>query len=184
MSADGPILDAMTAARNMLADCHWWRRVANPDSPWDQATARSRIHFDGLPPADPGPDHSLAELTALRPFALMWTEQAAGFRLRNDTAGYCCAKANGVIVVQIELPVPPAMQLDPHALGTHVSRLMGLIIRTGNAEQPGLFELSGLSGYLPLNEIQLYGYVRSDEKAKLEIGDVVWAELQLSWGLE
>lgn len=184
MSADGPVLDALNAARAMLRDCHWWRRVANPDSPWSQATAEAHIHFDGLPPPVPGPDHSLAQLTQLRPFALMWTEQSAGFRLRNETAGYCCAIPSGMIVVQIEMPVPTAMVNNPTTLAQHLSRLLGLIMRTGNAEQPGLFELSGRAGYLPLTEIQLIGYARTDAKTARDIGDVIVAELQLNWGLE
>lgn len=184
MSTNGPILDALSAARAMLRDCYWWRRLANPDSPWDQATAQSHIHFDGLPPATPGPNHSRAQLTQLRPFALMWTEQAAGFRMRNETAGFCCPKASGVIVVQIELSVPTALAANPHALAEDVSRKLGLIVRTNNAQQPGLFELSGRSGYLPVNEVMLYGYVRSDGKARVDVGDCVVAELQMNWGLE
>jgi hypothetical protein len=80
MSSDGDMLAALTAARNQLRDCYWWRRLANPAAPWDEATAQSRIHYDELPPPSPGPDHSLSELTALRPFAIMWPDLSGGFR--------------------------------------------------------------------------------------------------------
>jgi hypothetical protein len=184
MSADGPILDALTAARAMLRDCYWWRRLANPVTPWNQATAEEHIHFDGLPPPSPGPDHSLGELTLLRPFAIMWTEQSAGLRIRNETAGYCCAIPSGIVVVQIEFPVPAGIANQPSAVAEYASRAIGRIMRTCDANQPGLFELSGLAGYLPLNEIQLIGYARPEKKTTIELGDFVLAELQLNWGLE
>lgn len=184
MSADGPILDALNAARAMLRDCYWWRRIANPDNPWNEATAAAHIYFDGLPPPNPGPDHSLAELTQLRPFAIMWTEQAAGFRIRNESAGYCCAFPAGIIVVQIEFPVPPAMADNPITLAEHIARVIGRILRTCDVDEPGLVELSGQAGYLPLNEIQLIGYARTNQKTALDIGDTIVAELQLNWGLE
>lgn len=181
---EGPILDALNAARTMLSDCYWWRRIASEDSPWDQATALAHIHFDGLPPAEPGPDHSLTQLTSLRPFVIMWTDQAGGLRIRNETAGYCCNVPSGVIIAQFELPVPPSIAADPTAVAQDISRKIGRIMRSCDADQPGLFELAGKSGYLPLTEIQLFGYVRTDAKSAEDVGDVVVAELQLNWGLE
>lgn len=182
--ADGPVLDALNAARRMLADCYWWRRIADADSPWDQATALAHIHFDGLPPADPGPNHSLAQMTALRPFAIMWTDITGGLRIRNATAGYTCNVPSGRIIAQIELPVPTAIASDPTAVADDISRKIGLILRTGDSDQPGLFELAGRSGYLPLTEVELFGYARTDAKAAEDLGDIVFAELQISWGLE
>lgn len=181
---DGPLLTALNAARAMLRDCYWWRRLADETVPWEQAVAESHIHFDGLPPPSSKADHTLAELNNYRPFALMWTEQAAGLRLRNDTAGYCCVKPSGIIIVQIELLVPEGIAQFPTQVCQDVSKKLGRIMQTGDSNQPGLFELSGLAGYLPLIEIQLFGYVRADAKAARDIGDVVVAELQLNWGLE
>lgn len=184
MTSTGPLLASLNAAKAMLRDCYYWRRLADPDNPWDETTAAEHIHFDGLPPADPGPDHSLSELNALRPFALIWAEQSGGLRLRSATAGNCCPLPSGVIVVQLEIPVPDALADDPTALAQDLAQKLGRIMRTADPAEPGMFELSGLSGYLPLNEIQLFGYVRSDTKAAAELGDFVVAELQLTWGMD
>lgn len=184
MSSDGPLLSSMAAAKAMLRDCYWWRRLADANNAWSEAEAAAHIHYDALPPPSPGPDHSLSELQAARPFALLWSDAAAGMRLRNSTAGYCCYLPSGVIVIQIEMAVPANIAANPTAVAEDVSRKLGRIMTTGNAEQPGLMELSGLAGYLPINELQLYGYLRTDAKAARDLGDCVVAELQLNWGLE
>ncbi|QDV22922.1 hypothetical protein [Aureliella helgolandensis] len=180
--SDGPLLRSVRAARRMLRDCHQWQRLVSADTPWDEVTAEAHIHFDGLPPPDPGPDHSRSELEALRPFALVWADQAGGLRLRSESAGNCCPIHSGAIVVQIELPVLAGLANDPTLLAEDIMRKLGRIVRTGDAAEPGLFELSGLAGYLPLTEIQFTGYVRTDTKSAVEIGDAVVAEMRIAWG--
>lgn len=184
MASDGPVLVPMAAARQMLADCYYWRRLADPEDPWDDSTALAHVHYDGLPAPVSGPDHSLQELNDYRPFALLWTDQAGGLRVRATSAGFCCTKPSGVIVVQLELPVPEDLAANPSAVAEYLSRQIGRIIQSHDAAKPGLFELAGRAGYLPLNEVLLFGYVRTDDKSVRDIGDVAVAELQLSWGMD
>lgn len=182
--SDGPLLPALNAAKAMLRDCYWWRRIVSEVSPWSESQAAARIYFDELPSPSPGPDHSKAELMALRPFCLLWADVASGFRMRFDATGSCCVPISGTFVMRLELPVPDALAANPTALAEDLNRKLGRLLRTCNADQPGLAELSGLPGYLPLRELSLRGYIRTDEKAAMELGDAVVAEIEIQWGSE
>lgn len=180
--ADGPIIAAVDAAIAMLRDCYWWRRLADPDNPWDQATAEAHIHIDGLPAPDPGPDHSLAELTALRPFALVFADPGQPIDTECDINTNGLSLLSGRMLLQIEIPVPEDIASDPRLVGRLMYKQYGRLIQ-GDDAQPGLWQLSGQPGYLPLTKLQLSGMVRSDQKDAIEIGDFFMAELLLSWGV-
>lgn len=182
MSTDADLLDALNAAKTMLANAYYWRRLANENSPWDEATALAHIHYDELPLASPGPDHSLAELQALRPFALMWNDISTGMRWRSNGGDFCCAMVNGMTIIQIEMAVPANIATNPRLVAEDVNRKLGRIIRTCDPEKPGILDLSGQAGYLPITECKITGYIRTDRKAALEIGDAVTAEIELTWG--
>ena len=97
-------------------------------------------------------------------------------------AGQCCWQPSGIIVIQLELPVPEELATQPHALAEHLHRQIGRIIRTRDSDQPGLCDLAGLPGYLPINIIRYRGYLRTDSKLAADIGDAVVCEPELHWG--
>lgn len=178
------MLAALTAARNQLRDCYWWRRLANPDSAWNEATSQAHIHFDELPPPAANAEiHSRAELVSLRPFAIMWADITGGFRWRTETGDFCCSMVSGVIVMQLELNVPANLAATPTALAEDLYQKFGRIMRTSNANEPGLLDLSGQAGYLPITDARITGYIRTDRKAAIDIGDAVTAEIELRWGV-
>lgn len=185
---NGPMLAALLAAKAMLRDCYYWRRINNLSSElvtvWDAEQAEQHIYFDGLPRSSTGADHTRAELELLRPFAILWHDVAAGFRRRFDSAGNCGALSAGTTIMQIELPVPIELSESPDQLATELNTRFGRLVGTADATKPGLTELSGKTGYLPLLDLQVRGYIRTDDKAKLEIGDAVVAEFELRWGQE
>ncbi len=181
--ADGDMLPLLIAARNQLRDCYWWRRLAGENTPWDEATAQSHIHFDALPPPAQGPDHTRAELVNYRPFAIMWADIMGGYRWRADTGDYCCSMVGGVLVLQLELNVPSNLANTPTALAEDLHRKLGRIMRTDDPLQPGLLNLSGQPGYLPITEAKITGYIRTDPKAAVEIGDAITCEIELQWGV-
>lgn len=181
--SDGPLLASLNAAKAMLRDCYYWRALKDPLAIWDTPTAAEHIYFDGLPPASPGPDHSRSELVNLRPFALMWADTAGGLTLRQDATGPNCLLHSGSIIIQIEMNVPADLADDPTALAESLMQSLGRIMKSNDGAKPGLFELSDLAGYLPLRQVKLIGYMRTDAKAAIELGDAVVAELELSWGV-
>ncbi len=179
--ADGDLVAAMNIARQQLRDCYWWRRLADPNNAWDDATALSHIYFDELPPpADGAADHSANELISLRPFCIMWADISGGFRWRSDSGDFCCSLVSGVVVMQIEINVPSELRNDPTALAIDTNRKLGRIIRTGDLNEPGLLDLRGM---LPITEAKISGYIRTDSKAANDIGDAITAEIELRWGV-
>lgn len=175
---DGPLLPAINAARNLLRDCYYWRRLADPLDPWDEATSEAHVHLDELPAPDPGPDHTRDELIALRPFALVWMDTAGGYTMRFDTTGNCCPVVSGTVIYQIELPVPEALADSPTELAEYLHTEIGRLLRTGDATKPGMAELN----YLPIKQLGLRGYVRCDKKSAIDLGDFAVAEIELQWG--
>lgn len=185
--ADGDIIACLNAARYQLRDSYWWRRTLNPNSPWDDATALAHIHLDELPASTTGPDHSLAELVALRPFALMWADISNGFSWTSGSGDFCCANIAGQIILQLELPIPTNIANDPQAVAVWVNTALGRIIRTDDEAQPGILDLSAKIGpdgpYLPITAAKLTGYIRSEVKDRYDLGDFIRAELELTWGV-
>lgn len=184
MAADdyNPLLAALNAVKNQLRDCYYWRSLAGV-TPWTEAEAAARIHFDELPPPA-GDDFTAEEMQSLRPFALVWLDLAGGVRLRSETGGNCCWIPSGSAIVQIELPVPEDLADDPPALAVDLHTKLGRIIRTGDETKPGLCDLSGLPGYLPIKDMVFRGYIRTDVKAATELGDAVKCELEIMWSAE
>ena len=179
--AANPLLAALTIARNQLRDCYWWRNLVSEVTPWNQAQAEARIYFDELPPPV-SDDYTPAELTALRPFALLWLDTASGLQLMSESSGNCCWIPSGTAIAQIEIPVPPNLAATPNALALDLHSKIGRIIRTADPTKPGLCDLAGVPGYLPVKQVIYRGYIRTDVKAAAEIGDCVRCEIEMQWG--
>lgn len=177
-----PLLSSLTALRNMLRDCFYWRALGG-DTPWTQEQAEARIYYDELP-APEGADFTVADMNALRPLAMVWLDLNGGLSLRSESGGSCCWTPSGAAIVQIELPVPTELANNPEALAIDLHTKLGRIIRTADDTKPGLCDLAGIAGYLPLKNVLFRGYIRTDQKAAIEIGDAVRCELELQWGAE
>lgn len=182
MAADdaNPLLNSLIAVRKLLRDCYYWRALGGV-TPWTQEQAEARIYFDELPPPT-GDDYTADELTALRPFALVWLDLNGALKLTSEVSGNCCWTPSGAAIMQIELPVPEELASDPGALTLDLHTKLGRIIRTRDTLQPGLADLASRDGYLPIKEILYRGYIRTDVKAMNDIGDCVRCEIELQWG--
>lgn len=176
------LVDVLSKFRTQLANCYWWQRLADPDSPWDVATALEHIYLEGLPPASPGPDHTKAELETLWPFAIVWHETAGGVRFQVPSQPGCCVLPSGILICQIEIPVNPDIADDPTAIALDLHQRYDRIIQN-SAAQPGLLDLSGQAGYVAINDLTVYGYHRTDPKDVADLGDVTIGQLQITWGL-
>lgn len=181
MAADdaNPLLNSLLAVRKILRDCYYWRALGGV-TPWTEEQAEARIYFDELPPPS-GDDYTAAELTALRPFALVWLDLNGGLKLTSEVSANCCWTPSGAAILQVELPVPTDLANDPGALTVDLHTKLGRIIRTCDAEKPGLADLASVSGYLPIKEVLYRGYIRTDVKAVNDLGDCVRCEIELQW---
>lgn len=182
--SDSAMLDIIELAALQLRDCYWWRRLVDPNNPWDDATAAAHIHFDELPPpANNEPVHSLAELESLRPYAIVFADIDEGFRWRTSTSDFCCSMVSGAIVMRIELAVPSELASTPKDLAIYLHRTFGRIMRTADDTKPGLLDLAKVPGYLPINDATITGYLRSSQQHSVSYGDAVEAAIHLKWGV-
>ena len=179
-----PLKASLERFRKMLAVCHHWRGFVDALNPWDQATARQHIYFDGLPPPA-GADHTLEELTALRPFVICWHDLAGGFTQSAASAG-ACIQNSGRIIAQFEFEVPESLaDRNPHTVADYCNEKLGAILGpTGNAAEPGLWDLHRQGGYLFLQDSSFYGYERTESKDVAALGDIIVAELHINWGVQ
>lgn len=174
-TADGGIRGAVDRLIDMLGRCDAMTSLV---ADWP-----TRIYLDALPPRTGGGEYSRNELESLRPFAIVWPDDVDGLRLRRRTAGIGCPSTAGRIIAQIEIPTPSNLAADPTALGRHVQRLMGRVAHTGSLAAPGLWDLSHASGSLPIDEIDVTGYHRTDPRQMNDVGDCLVFELAVRWGV-
>lgn len=181
MTAANPILASLTAARQMLADCYHWRRIAGGE-PWDDAESLAHVHLDALPPPAAGGEHTLAELQAMRPFAIVSLGEGEAIHFDLDSSGNCCVGMGGSVDVYIEMDVPTELRNTPSLLAADVYERIGRVLRTGNAAQPGLVDLAGLPGYLAVRRATMRAYYRTTRQERHDIGDATCVHLSLMWG--
>lgn len=174
--ADGPLLLALEAARVMIASTHEWQSVCGEPAP------THRIYIDALPLADPGPDYSKEQLIALRPFAIIYNTTSGGLSLRAAAANFQNPLRRGVIECQFQVNVPADIAADPNAVGTWARRIAGRIAQTGSDDNPGIAELTMKNGYLPVMEIDVEAFERTDLKEQRQYGDAVIFGITLHWG--
>lgn len=163
---NGPLIVAVSRIKQMLLDCAHFTGTA---------------HIDALPAPASGMVYTADELTALRPFALIWQSQGDGWSARVKSIGGDCINPSGHARIQIELPVPEDMTSDD-ALGTHVLTAIGRIIQTNDANSPGLLDLSGLPGRPFIRRINVGDYGRVPSELILDLGDFVMCEIDVWWG--
>lgn len=175
---DGPLLSVLNVIRQMVADCYWWRRLVDEDNPWDDETALARTHIDALPAPASGVDYTQAELSSLRPFAIVYLESSMdGFQVRSP-----CFQVRGHAVINMQVNVPSELADDANALGVHLNKLFGAIARTGNPDQPGLWDLAEAKKCLVVDRLSIDGYYRTEPQDVKKYGDVAMADFHLYWG--
>lgn len=133
-------------------------------------------------PAGNNASHTLAELQALRPYAIVSTP-TEGFRAIKDASGDAMV-FGGRLDLEITRDTPAGMIDDPAACDADFLKLVGKIIATGDPDNPGLAELSENVGTLPINSIRVLGPARTDERDLAELGDAQRIWLSITWGAQ
>lgn len=176
----GWIRNTAALAAATLSRCHAFQHWQG--NTWTESQALARIYHHALPPPADGRQHTLAEMEALRPFALIWTEGVDGLEVFRDTAGPDWApRASGHLVICLEQSVPDADLNDPAKVERDFETTVGLIMGSGNASQPGLYELSGNPGELPATRLVYRGSARTPQEELQDIGDAQRAWLDIYW---
>lgn len=178
----GWIRNTANLAAGTLSRCHaiqTWQGAT-----YTQAQALGRIYHQALPPPANKIEHTLAELSAVRPFVLLYTEQGDGLEVARDTSGTDWApRASGHLVACFEATIPSVDINDPAKVANDFEEFLGRVIGTGNANQPGLYELFGQPGELAGVRVVYRGYARTDPADVTELGDCLRGWLDLYWSV-
>lgn len=111
-AAAGTISIAEEALRLALADCAEFRTWV---SAADRAAALESIYIDGLPePAGDADVHTLAEIQALRPYAIVYTAETDGVSRRLEAGGGTfCYSATGRLMLLMVQDCPESRDDQP-----------------------------------------------------------------------
>lgn len=168
------------ALRETLADCYAWQNWQG--NSFTRAQALARIYQHALPkPASGGATHTLAELQALRPFMLIYTEPEGGFVMTRDADGLGYDQ-RGRMIVMIEQDIPEDSLDDPSAIDADLYSDLGTLIRSQNTNQPGLAELADVAGNFICRRVETMGPVRTEEEDVHELGEAQRVWLLIDWG--
>ena len=167
----GSIALAQEYLRTTLADCTSFRTWVGAVN---QAQALARIHHEALPPPITGSEHTLEELRAYRPCALIWTDVDNGFARRvvsvdssidSGSLGLRLAQDVGEEISHLHAEV---YQRFINSVGQIVDELVGL---------------AGLAGYLAMTSLELKsGPFRSHPDEYETVGDIQFCDLRITWG--
>ena len=146
MPAAGPISLPQEYLRQSLAATATWQGLCGVAS---AAGALGRIYHDGLPMPEDGQTHQAAELAALRPCAIVYTEDD-GLTYELEAGGEeLCYGAKGRLVLELMRNAPAEALDEPCGPAARAWRelLEDLVEELG--------ELSGLAGYLACQTITI-----------------------------
>jgi hypothetical protein len=168
----GVLSEAEDLLATTLADCTEFRTLVDED---EQPAVLANIYNDVLPePA--GGTYTLAELQALRPYALLWTSPDNGYRSRADSAGDGNDFVEGgEIILKLERAVTDGESVSQAQSDRDWNDIVGSIIRQ-------MHDLAGLSGYLNIVAIRQLVCGRSEQAMWKNYGHVQTTVLAVEWG--
>lgn len=170
---EGPIALAETYLANMLADSARFRTLTGTA---DRATALKRIHFGHLPTPNSGGEYTRGEMEALRPFALVFTDDEDGYGgSLNAVSDHYDYTDRGAIMAFIEMDVPENIQNNPAEVRRRFNNDVGTIFSE-------MDQMAGQADYLAvLDRSMVMGPARSHEDDEVTRGDYVAALLRFTY---
>lgn len=163
--------------RTTLANCARFRTWCGAI---DVPAALARIYPCGLPEPAASPNgeipesYTAAQLTALRPFALLWADEQAGWRT-GRVASEAWDEA-GQLYIAFEQAIDPALKRDMAGQDRRFKNDLGVIANE-------LSVLAYQAGYLAIDQIVVRGPWRAHPDDVKHEGDHLYANMQVTWGL-
>lgn len=167
-TATGGISLAETRLAAMLSICpafQAWTETTTSE------TALTHIYFDSLPPPA-GDDYTLVELTAYRPFARIWTDVERGYHRKFVTNEH--HSWGGTLVIHFDADVPSTYT-------GYIAQALRAFKNSLGAIIQDLCDVSGGSGCLVLESLELIGPVASNEDEIATIGDSIGAMIRIEY---
>lgn len=169
------IQDVQEIARQTLAACDSFQSLVSASS---AARAAEHIYHDAWPkPASGQPVHTLAEMNALRPSAIVYTDENNGFVSTRDASADICWHHSGIIHFVIFRNVPVVDVNDPSNVDVDFRTILGDIYSE-------LIDLSETPDMLAIRRITFDGPWRTEIKDLSAIGDAQAAKLIVEWGVQ
>lgn len=137
----------------------------------DRAAARAHIYSQALP-APVGAEYTVAELTALRPFAITYVAPEEGYTADAEGAPEGNYASRGEFVILLESGVDPAAT-EGDQNRTWLNVLGGILGE--------LFQVPGSGDYLNVAEVRLREYGRTPDERLYTDGEYVYALLGVRW---
>lgn len=137
--------------------------------------ALTRVYGDQLPKPAVGTEHTLAELVALRPYAIVFIPSHHGWQIERDASGDSCWNSSGIVHCIIQRSVPE-VDKDDHAKVDKDFRLIGGDI---------VSDLVGMAEEmqrLAMHKISVSGPYRTKNTELKSIGDAQAYEFMVEWG--
>lgn len=161
-------------ARQTLANCDSFQSLVSAST---ASRAAEMIYHDAWPKPQSGlPEHTLAEIQALRPCAIVYTEDDRGFVANRDASADICWHISGIIHIVIFRNVPVIDVNDPSNVDVDFRTIIGNILSD-------LINLSETAGMLASRRITFEGPWRTDVKDLKSVGDAQAAKLIIEWGV-
>lgn len=174
---EGLIFDAQDLLADTLAACDEWQALTGTATAVD---AKAHVYQGALPqPGNGAAKYTPAELSSLRPFAILGTRNVAGFNARRDATGMF--RPSGALDLYFEMDTPAGTKDNwPQLEEDTVSIIGRLIVRPDSkpASWQGLLNLAHQSGYLAIETLRYSGPFRAPQEDWPGDGDY------LSWFFE
>lgn len=184
-NASGPIATAKSYFRDMLSRCTALQEIDGAS--FSAAELLERIYFDGIPlPAGHADNYTRAEMEQFRPYVLVWMPSDRGFMTRHTSSGGRQGfTSSGVLVADVYRSVPENELHDFDAANRSFENTLGLVIQSGNWDEPGLAELSASNASsLQLGSIVLEDIGRCPADKVPSEGDYQVARIVVTWGVD
>lgn len=145
--------------------------------------ARTHVYHEALPRPANGVDYTLAELQGYRPFVLLTTAELGGWQARRTATE--SFGLTGRLLAYFEQTTPTGLATDLEGLDEAFKESLGHILSRSDAKPAisGLLDLAHVPGYLAIDQVLLTGPGRSHPDEHPAIGDFVFAQLEITYGL-
>lgn len=180
---DGVHKVARQNLKTTLSKCTYFQQWHG--NSWSEAQAAARIYLGGLPRPASGDEHTKAELQALRPYALIYTETESGLTFTPRSAGAGQELhfiPSGVLVIELERDVDEADPGDNEAVEEAIVSEADLMLWAPGTGDVSLTTQAGLAGRLAMLSLSGHGPFRTPTEYRARYGDAVTYFITIEWG--
>lgn len=167
---------------DLLAKCTYWQQIGGAN--YGESGAAQRIYFDGIDLDSPPEtdEYGISNFQQLRPFAHVFMAEQRGLSLIQSS--FNSFDASGSLFLKFEIPVDSRVAQKYAEAKRRVELDVGRICCSGDTDNPGLTELSGIDGNFEFSELHVDDIRRTPPEERAVIGDAFAVYLEILWGVQ